>query len=437
MLSGALRTVLVPGAPQNVAVASPTSGTVLVTWGPPIADGGAAVTAYKITAVRVSDSNTVITTIGLTDTHLVQGLTPGVAYNVTVRAVNSAGDGAQSAPINLTLSNSSSYTLESGVAIPAGWPSPATTGLWGTGRNYGALTPSGSITTTSNGQIIELLDIQGNVTVRHLNVTIRHCRIESIQTSVTLTGGEAVVDGNQSTVDGFGTRTWLSDNLTVHDCEVIGSLDPNLNDQTGIGVGGATGMTAQRNWLHDLADSLLPADNGVVTDNLVCDVKVASGAHADCVQVTDGDNILIEDNSLICLTRTGGPVLGLDGVTRIDKVDSFGNAAVQIGAQTGPLTNLNINHNYMSGGGYTINVNRSSEVTHGNITGAYTGNVFSGYWHYGPNAGIGSGMTFDNSNVWETTRVTNNWQGAGETVERYWHLTGGAQINGVTNSPTP
>jgi hypothetical protein len=165
-------------------------------------------------------------------------------------------------------------------------------------------------------------------------------------------------------------------------------------------------------------------------------MKVAEGAHADCLQITDGNNIVVEDNSLINLTPTGVPVLGVDGVTRIPKDDGTGNAAIQIGAQTGTLTNLLINHNYMVGGVYTINSNNSGEGVNGNITGAYTNNVFAGYHHYGPNANIGSGMTFDNTNVWEATRITNSWFGVGDNIEQYWHLTGGAPVNGTTRSST-
>jgi hypothetical protein len=115
----------------------------------------------------------------------------------------------------------------------------------------------------------------------------------------------------------------------------------------------------------------------------------------------------------------------------------WGNAAIQLGAQTGALTGLVINHNYLSGGTYGINANRSGETANGNMQGSFTNNVFSGYQKYGPVAQIGTDMTFDNTNVWEATRVTNSWSGAGDTIERYYHLTAGSPVNGTTTSLTP
>jgi hypothetical protein len=154
------------------------------------------------------------------------------------------------------------------------------------------------------------------------------------------------------------------------------------------------------------------------------------------LQVTDGDSCLVQDNVLIGLTPGGDAVLGGDGVTRIPKLDSYANAAIQIGAQTGTLTNLTINHNYLSGGTYTINSNNGQEGTYGAITGVYSNNVFSGYFHYGPVGNYGSGMTFDNSNVWEATRETDSWYNVNDSGEKFWPLTGGAPVNGTVTRTT-
>ncbi|MGH8950147.1 MAG: hypothetical protein ACRDX9_01870, partial [Acidimicrobiia bacterium] len=51
----------------------------------------------------------------------------------------------------------------------------ANTGWQGLGLTLGQLTPSGSITTSSNGQVIEGLDISGQVNINHDNVTVRGC----------------------------------------------------------------------------------------------------------------------------------------------------------------------------------------------------------------------------------------------------------------------
>lgn len=439
-LSGAPNDDESPDPPGDVFAMSPTTGTLYVSWTAPANGGSSDITRYTIT-VRVDGNPTVVTTVVATsyDTDsLVTGLTDGVDYTVTLIATNSSGDSPESAPTSaVTITAATTYTFPSGLVIPSGFPNPRTSGLTGAGWEYGDLTPYfGNLTTTSPGQVIEGLDIRGNITVRHNNVTIQHCRIRSVQTSGVLTGGEAVVDGNQSIfVD--GDRVWLANDMTVSYCEVIGSSDENLNDQTGIGIGGGSGMTADHCLVHNVSDALLPGDDGTVTNNCVYDMKVAAGSHADCVQVTAGDSVLVQDNTLMALLPGTVPVLGGDGVTRIPKDDSVSNAAVQIGAQTGSLTNLILDHNYMSGGVYTVNSNNSGEAVEGNITGAYINNVFSGYFHYGPVANYGSGMTFDDSNVWEATRETTSWYGAGDSNEKYWHLNAGSPVNGTTTTLIP
>ncbi|HSW99061.1 MAG TPA: fibronectin type III domain-containing protein [Candidatus Saccharimonadales bacterium] len=443
ILSGAPSNVVSSTSPSAVAASSPTAGTLRVTWTAPSNTGNADILHYTV-KIRVDGdiTNTVVAT-SVTNGNdletLVTGLTNGTTYRAYVLATNSGGNSPESTQSNAaTVTSATTYTLPSGMVIPSGWDNPKTTGIIGAGMQYGDLTPYvGNLTTTANNQVIQNLDIRGNITVRHNNVTVQHCRIHSVQTSNVLTGGESIVDGNQSTVDGGGNRTWLANNMAVRYCEVIGSLDPNLNDQSGICIGGGDGMVADHCHIHNVSDSLLPSGNSSVTHNLVYDVKVATGSHADCIQIIDGDNALIQDNTLLALTPGVTTTLGGDGVTRIPKLDSVGNSVVQIGAQTGELLNLTINHNYMSGGIYTINSNNTNEGTYGAITGAYTNNVFSGYFHYGPVANFGSGMTFDNSNVWEATRETGSWYNVNDSSEKYWHLNAGSPVNGTTTTTTP
>ncbi len=439
-ISGAPASVVAPGAPSGVSATSPTSGVLLVSWTAPASTGNGDITQYEIRAIPVGGGSTVIVHANPLDTQtLVLGLVAGTAYNCVVLASTSAGQGpASTASSQVTVTAATTYILPSGTIIPSGWVNPKTAGIFGAGLDYGTLTPyQGNLTTSSNGQIIQNLDIRGNITIRHNNVTIRRCRVRSVQTSNTLVGGESVIDGNQSTVDGGGNRTWLANNLTVSYCEVIGSLDPNLNDQSGVTNGGGTALTTDHCVLHDVSDAITPSDQSITTSNCVYDMKVANGSHADCYQITDGDSALVQDNVFIGFVPGTVPVTGGDGVQRIAKDNSVSNSAIQIGAQTGTLTNITINHNYLSGGIYTINSNNTGESTYGNITGAYTNNVFSGYYHYGPVANYGSGMTFDNTNVWEATRVTNAWAGAGDSIEVYWHTTGGGPVNGTVMNTTP
>ncbi|HKX24245.1 MAG TPA: fibronectin type III domain-containing protein [Candidatus Saccharimonadales bacterium] len=440
VLSGDHSNVVASDPPTGVTATTPTSGVARVVWTPPVFTGNGDILKYTIEASVNGGGVAKSVQANPEDrSTLVTGLTAGTSYTFRVAVINSFGTGGySSATVPLAITTSNAYVLPDGLTIPAGWVNPATAGIFGAGAEYGDLTVhEGSLATTMNGQVIEDLDIHGNIEIKHNNVTVRRCRIRSTQTSTVITGGEGVVDGNKSTIDGLGNRIWLANNLLVEYCEVIGTDDPEINDQSGITSGGSTGITAHFNILHGMSDAITLNDNATVRSNIVYDIKVAEGSHADCFQITDGDNTVVEDNVLLCHTTTGAPVTGGDGVQRVNKDTGYGNAAIQLGAQTGPLTNLTINHNYLSGGYYTINSNNSGEGANGPITGAYTNNVFSGYQKYGPVANYGSGMTFDDSNVWEATRVTNSWSGPGDTIEKYYHLTAGTQVNGTAPTTTP
>ena len=83
---------------------------IWITWSPPIADGGAAVTSYDLRYIRddASDKSADNWTYenALTGTsYTVDGLTNGVMYNIQVRAVNRVGSGAWSATFSETPRN--------------------------------------------------------------------------------------------------------------------------------------------------------------------------------------------------------------------------------------------------------------------------------------------------------------------------------------------
>ena len=90
----------VPSAPVSVT-ASPGSASATVTFSPPVADAGSAVTFYTVTA---SDSTTPgnggQTQSGSASPIIVGGLTVGDSYTFTVTATNGVGTGPPSAPSN-------------------------------------------------------------------------------------------------------------------------------------------------------------------------------------------------------------------------------------------------------------------------------------------------------------------------------------------------
>ena len=112
--NSALSTVVipatVPGAPViGTAAPGTTGGAVTATahWNPPASDGGSAVTGYRVRALRMSATGTVLATT-------TSAIQPGSArqltmtllagnYRFTVQAINKAGPGPKSARSNLVV----------------------------------------------------------------------------------------------------------------------------------------------------------------------------------------------------------------------------------------------------------------------------------------------------------------------------------------------
>ena len=87
----------VPNAPENLT-ATPGNAEVTLSWDAPDDDGGSAIEDYEYKV----DSGEWVSTEGTTTTYTVTGLTNGDTYEFRVRAVNDAGNGAESEPISAT-----------------------------------------------------------------------------------------------------------------------------------------------------------------------------------------------------------------------------------------------------------------------------------------------------------------------------------------------
>ena len=121
-----------PGPPSGVAATSGDS-SVTVTWSPPASDGGSSVTGYVVTpyVAGVAQPSQDVGNVGSVG---VDNLTNGVAYTFTVAAVNTLGQGADSAasdpvtPATVPGAPSGLSVLGGDGQVTLGWSPPASDG---------------------------------------------------------------------------------------------------------------------------------------------------------------------------------------------------------------------------------------------------------------------------------------------------------------------
>ena len=189
------------------------------------------------------------------------------AYTITLTVTDD--DGA-------THSTTRGVTATSGGFIPnlinnpssGGYPDATNTGV-PTGVT---LTNSGPITVTTNGAVIQNLNlVNANITVNANNVTIRNCRITTY---------------DYYPIENNGT------NLVVEDCEITGT-DPNVAAAISFG-----GYTARRLNVSGGADGFKANANCVIEDCYVHDLAVTQDSHNDGIQSTGGNNVTVRHNTI-------------------------------------------------------------------------------------------------------------------------------------------
>jgi len=120
----------VPGTPR-APTAVPLNGAASLTWVAPISNGGSAIITYAVVA---SPGGRACTAAGSVLHCTVTGLTNGVSYRFSVKAVNAAGSGAASPLTSAIVAGSPSAPRALAVTAPANgkatatWTSPASVG---------------------------------------------------------------------------------------------------------------------------------------------------------------------------------------------------------------------------------------------------------------------------------------------------------------------
>ncbi|MDQ4034005.1 MAG: carbohydrate-binding protein, partial [Actinomycetota bacterium] len=176
------------------------------------------------------------------------------------------------------------------------------------------LAPSGSLTVSEDGAVVESRKITGTVTVKANDVVIRKTLIES--------------DGLYAIKIMPGYR-----NLVVEDTEIDGG-----------GVGSAavccSNYSLLRVDIHDVTEGPRLGSNTAVEDSYIHHLHRCDSCHIDALQTTGGTDITIRRNNLQAYNPTTGYLM---------------NAAYQFGTTQGPVTDVLVEDNFMNGGNYTVN----------------------------------------------------------------------------------
>lgn len=198
------------------------------------------------------------------------------------------------------------------------------------------LEPSSSLKVEKAGAVVENLDIQGEITVLADNVTIRRVRIRS--------------------GDYYPIRYFDNDNrgLVVEDSEIEGTSD----DVTA--ALSFANYTARRLNVHGSADGFKADENVLIEDCWVHDLRNGEGQHNDGVQSTGGKGVTLRHNF----------------------ISGASNACVQTGDEGAATEDLTIECNWLSGGGYTLNIRGTGATRPRNTKVLY--NRFTRDAAYGP-----------------------------------------------------
>lgn len=192
-----------------------------------------------------------------------------------------------------------------------GWPDASTTGV----PAGVALRPSGPISVTTAGTVLDGLEVQGAIDVAADDVVVRNSRI-------------------------IGRGEWGvilrpdADNLLIEDSEIRG----DGTHQLGKGVFNIGGMlTVRRTDISVVTDGIM-TDHGLIEDNYLHDPRYFDGDHVDMIQ------------------SGTGPSPGMSLVIRHNTiVNPYGQtSAVALFQDFGVAHDVLVERNLLAGGGYAL-----------------------------------------------------------------------------------
>jgi hypothetical protein len=184
----------------------------------------------------------------------------------------------------------------------------------------------GDLTITTAGAVYDSLDVRGFVYVRAPNVTIRRSILRGGSVALTQGGNRGVVTATDA-----GAR-----NLVIEDSEIRPSVaSPQVDGITG------GNFTLRRVEINGGVDTAKIFKNNVVIESswlhgaqLQTDPYSGEITHNDGVQVLGGTSIKIHNS----------------------RIEGANNAAIMVSQEAAPTVGLDIQGNWLDGGGCTINI---------------------------------------------------------------------------------
>lgn len=266
------------------------------------------------------------------------------------------------------------------------------------------LSASGSITTSSNGQVIEELDISGNITIEHDNVIIRKCRI---------TGSAGAGSGYYVIDNGDGKK------FTIEDCTINGNYSKNKAV-----LAGPKGMHMKRCDIYGSEDAVYLSSNiddedlsypdevtsvtpnganHVIEDSLFRgNASIDPDPHSDGLQIDGGTDIVVRRLKILCYQWDGvsGDITG--------DPENPGNYALILTQNSGSprqISRVYIDSCYLDGGNFLSGL-ATDGLPIADVT--FVDNKYGRQFRFGPHNGSGTNITYTNS-TWASSGVC--WRG--------------------------
>jgi hypothetical protein len=251
---------------------------------------------------------------------------------------------------------------------PGVWPTAATTGVPpGT-----TLKPSGDLTITQDGAVVDGLLVDGTITVHANNVTIKNTKIV-----------HGVIDNGNRTQTG----------TLIQDVEIDGTGPDYIYAAIS-----SSGFTAVRVNIHGVGAGFHATDDVVVRDSYVHDLLVQGdpangGTHNEAFLSNGGHRIVVTNNRLTAGTEA-----------------NF-SSALSLYGDFDPVDDVLVENNLLNGGGYCVYAGSVESKAHPVATNSrFIGNTF-GQDTSPTCGGYGPVTSYDPSggNAW----TNNTWIGGG------------------------